>query len=142
MSGSLYTLDILRLAAASGAIDRLDAFDVSAERRSQVCGSSMVVDLQLADGRIVAVGGRPRACAFGQASAALFVQSASGRTLAEIEEARAGLAAWLDDENAAVPTWPGIEVLAPARRKPARHAAILLPFDAALAALASHRASA
>ncbi|MGB3320231.1 MAG: iron-sulfur cluster assembly scaffold protein, partial [Sphingopyxis granuli] len=45
------------------------------------------------------------------------------------------IAGWFAGEGAA-PDWPGFDLLAPARDYPARHGAILLPFDAAVAALA------
>jgi hypothetical protein len=41
-----------------------------------------------------------------------------------------------------VPDWPGFELLAAARDYPARHGAILLPFDAAIAALEKQAAAA
>jgi len=135
VSEPLYTLDILRLAAESSAFTRLIAPDVSATQRSALCGSHVVIDLALSDGIVTATGGEVRACAFGQASTTLFARSAIGKSSREIEVARGAVRAWLDKADAPAPRWPGIEVLAPARAKPARHVAILLPFDAALAAL-------
>ena len=72
----------------------------------------------------------------GQAAAALFFDNAPGRNRAELVRAREALAAWLAGADAA-PEWPEIELLGPARGYPARHGAILLAWDAALAALAS-----
>lgn len=137
MSEPLYTLEILRLAAESGAITRLASPDASASQRSPLCGSSIVIDLTLNGDVVSAVGGEVRACAFGQASAALFARSAAGRTVGQIGQARSAIDSWLRDAAAPAPVWPGLEALSPARTKRARHAAILLPFDAALAALAT-----
>ena len=78
---------------------------------------------------------RPHACAVGQAAAALFAQSAEGRNAAELAESCVLLTAWLAGEGD-VPDWPGIALLEPARAYPARHAAILLAWEAALVALA------
>ncbi|MGB3802536.1 MAG: iron-sulfur cluster assembly scaffold protein, partial [Sphingopyxis granuli] len=60
---------------------------------------------------------------------------APGRSLADLRAARDAIAGWFAGEGAA-PDWPGFDLLAPARDYPARHGAILLPFDAAVAALA------
>jgi NifU-like protein involved in Fe-S cluster formation len=60
---------------------------------------------------------------------------APGCTPDDFHAARAGLAAYLKGEGELLPDWPGIALLAPARAYPARHASILLAFDAAIAAL-------
>jgi NifU-like protein involved in Fe-S cluster formation len=75
-----------------------------------------------------------KACALGQASAALMGLHAVGRTQAEIAAARDALAAFLAGGRDDPGSWPGIEALAVARGYPARHGAILLPFEAAAAA--------
>ena len=59
-----------------------------------------------------------------------------GRTSA-MARARVTLAAWLVGEGNQ-PEWPGIHLLNPALAYPARHAAILLAWDAALDALPEH----
>ncbi len=51
-----------------------------------------------------------------------------------VRDARQALAAWLTNDGA-MPDWPGIALLEPARGYPARHGAILLAWDAALDAL-------
>lgn len=103
--------------------------------RSRSCGS--LVELSVAvrdDGRITALGVRPHACAVGQAAAAIFAESALGRNAADLAEARQALASWLAGSGE-MPDWPGIALLEPALAYPARHAAILLAWDAALQAL-------
>ena len=89
-----------------------------------------------AGGRIARLGLRPHACAVGQAAASVFAVGAAGRTQSEIAAARSALAAWLGGIGS-VPDWPGIDLVAPAMAYPARHGAILLAWDAALAAMAS-----
>ena len=72
MTATLYNRDILRLAASIPHQRRLDAPQASVERRSPVCGSRVVVDVVLDDdGRVAALGQEVKACALGQASAAL-----------------------------------------------------------------------
>jgi len=79
-TATLYTRDILRLAASIPHVGRLAAADGSAEKRAPLCGSSIIVDVILDDeGRIAALGQEVRACAFGQASAALMGAHAIGR---------------------------------------------------------------
>ena len=140
---TLYSRDILRLAAAIPHLGRLDEPQGSAERSSKICGSRVAVDVALdGEGRIATLGLEVKACALGQASAALMAAQADGRTQGEIEEARDALAAYLAGTSADAGAWPGLAVFAPARAFPARHAAILLPFEAAAAAAAAARAGA
>jgi NifU-like protein involved in Fe-S cluster formation len=132
MSEPLYTLDILRLAAASGDFPRLATADATAERRATTCGSRIIVDLAFdAEGRVAAYGHEVRACALGQAAATLFARHAVGKKAAELEAAQDGFARWLVDSEAENPDWPGIEALERARGYPARHGAMRLAFEAA-----------
>jgi NifU-like protein involved in Fe-S cluster formation len=80
-----------------------------------------------------------QACAFGQASAALLARHSRGRTHGEVCDAMLALSRWLSDDNHAPCDWPGMAALAPARARRGRHAAILLPFRALLAAIEDAR---
>jgi len=105
--------------------------------RAPTCGSTLAMDLTLDNaGRIDRIGLRVRACAVGQASAAVFARHAAGRDLAQIKAAHDRFAAWLEEE-APAPDWPDLELIAPARDYRARHGAMLLPWKAALSALSS-----
>lgn len=144
MTTPLYTTAILRLAADIPHARRLTAPHATVEKRSPVCGSRIAVDVETdASGRIVALGQEVRACALGQASAAIMGANAIGRTADELAAARDRLAAYLfgaDDPD----LLPGLEVFAAARPHAARHASILLAFDAVAeaAALAAREAAA
>ena len=143
MVTTLYTRDILRLAASIPHHRRLDQPQASAEKSSPVCGSRVIVDVAVdAEGRIVALGQEVKACALGQASAALMGAHAPGRTGADLAAARDALAAFLAGTSDDPGTWPGLEIFAEARRFPARHASILLAFDAAAEAASRARAAA
>ena len=136
-TATLYTRDILRLAASIPHVGRLAAADGSAEKRAPLCGSSIIVDVILDDeGRIAALGQEVRACAFGQASAALMGAHAIGRRADELAAAHAALAAYLAGARGDPGDWPGLDIFADARRLAARHGAILLPFAAAAQAAA------
>lgn len=137
VTAPLYTRDILRLAASIPHLGRLPDAQASAAKRAPVCGSSIIVDVALdEEGRVSALGQEVKACAFGQASAALMGAHAPGRSPAELAEARDALAAWLAGASDHPGAWPGLDVLAPARRLSARHGAILLPFQAVAEAAA------
>ena len=140
MTATLYTAEILRLAAEMPFAERLHDPMGTAEKRSPVCGSRVTVDVDLdEDGRVGAVGMLVRACALGQASSSLLAGAAVGRTPGELAEARDALAAWLAG-GGDVPGWPGLAMFEPARAHAARHASIRLAFEAA--AEAAEKASA
>ncbi|NWO67894.1 iron-sulfur cluster assembly scaffold protein, partial [Escherichia coli] len=89
-----------------------------------VCGSRVTVDVNLDDqGRVAAIGMVVRACALGQASAALMEAHAAGRSVEELEAARDGLADWLSGARAAPPDWPGLDLFTPALAHRGRHPA-------------------
>jgi NifU-like protein involved in Fe-S cluster formation len=137
---TLYNRDILRLAASIPHHRRLDHPQATAERRSPVCGSRVAVDVVLdGEGRVVALGQEVKACALGQASAALMGGHAIGRTGAELAEAREALAGYLRGERDDPGPWPGLCLFAEARRFTARHPSILLAFEAVAEAAARAR---
>ena len=131
----LYTRDILRLAGGISWVGHLEEADGEATRTSRVCGSSMTVEVAVEGGRIADYAQQVRACAFGQASAALFAETAPGRSVEEVEAGRAQVEAFLKDGTAPSGIWSAFERLAPVREVKARHGAVLLPFETTLAAL-------
>jgi NifU-like protein involved in Fe-S cluster formation len=136
VTATLYSRDILRLAASIPHVGPLEPADGRAEKMSPVCGSRIALGVTLDDdGRVAALGQELRACALGQSSAHLMAAHAPGRALEEIAAARAALAAFLAGTADAPEDWPGLAVFAAARAYPARHGAILLPFDALQAAV-------
>ena len=140
----LYSGRILELAASIPHLGRLEAPDGSAKRRSPLCGSTVTVDLRIKDGRVVDFAQDVKACALGQAAAAVLGGVVIGRTRAEVEAARDALAAMLKAGGPA-PDAPfeGFEILTPARDYKNRHASILLPLEATVDAMvAAERASA
>ncbi len=131
----LYTPQILGLAVELADFPRLDAPDASATARSRTCGGTLTLDLALDDGAHVdALGLLVTACAIGQAAAAIFAREARGRGPEEILAAQGEIAEWLAGGEAE-PSWPGLAILTPARAFPARHGAIMLPWNAAVDAL-------
>lgn len=138
MDSALYNRDILRLAASLVAGDRLENPDGSAESRSPICGSRIQADVALdEDGTITAIALCANACALGQASAAILRANAVGVDLNSLAELRDGISASLSGKATMPNLWPELALLAPAKDYPSRHAAILLPYDALLAAAAA-----
>jgi NifU-like protein involved in Fe-S cluster formation len=132
MNAPLYNMEILRLAASVADRPRLTVPDATVERRSPTCGSRVIVDLTLdAEGRVNGFGQEVRACALGRASAVLLGAHVVGRGAEEIASAANALRSFLSGAREDPGSWPGLEVFAPARPHSARHASILLAFDAA-----------
>lgn len=131
----LYSDRLLALAADVPLTGRLPAPDGTAMARSPLCGSQITVDLRLSDGRITDFRQDVRACALGQAAAAVVGGAILGRNRAEVTRARDELSAMLRSDGPA-PSAPfdGLEALVPARAFPNRHASILLALEATVKA--------
>jgi NifU-like protein involved in Fe-S cluster formation len=131
----LYSGRILELAADIPHLGRLSAPQGSARKRSPLCGSTVTVDVTMDGERISGFAQDVKACALGQAAAAVLGRVAIGRTLPELQAARDSLRAMLK-EAGPVPVAPfdGYEVLIPARDYKNRHASILLSIEAAVEA--------
>ena len=133
MSGAaaLYTPTVLALATSLANWPWNEALALQGSTRSKSCGSILTLGLGTdAGGNIGRIGIKAQACAIGQAAAAIFAEAAAGRSGEEIAYAEREIRAWLAGE-AALPSWPGMAVLAPAQGYPARHGAILLAWQAA-----------
>jgi NifU-like protein involved in Fe-S cluster formation len=136
----LYSPALLALATELANFPLDDRFAHRAEARSRTCGSVIAMGLTLDDaGRVTDIGMQVSACAIGQASAALLARNAADCDGQLITDTHGAIDQWLAGTGA-LPAWPGLEALAPARAHPGRHGALLLPWTAASMAL-SHRAS-
>lgn len=136
----LYSTRILGLAADIPHRARLAEPDGSAKRRSPLCGSTVTVDVALDDGVIAGFGQDVKACALGQASAAVVGHNVIGLTEQQVQKGRDQLHAMLK-AGGPVPDAPfdALEVLGPAAEYKNRHASIMLAFDATLDAFADAR---
>jgi NifU-like protein involved in Fe-S cluster formation len=139
----LYSARILGLAADIPHLGRLPTPQGTARRRSPLCGSTVTVDVMIKDGRVAEFAQDVKACALGQASAAVLGAVVIGRTLPELQLARDTLRAMLK-EGGPVPAAPfqGYEVLLPARDYKNRHASILLALEAVCEAMEAAQAAA
>jgi len=128
----LYSTRILALAAEIPHLGRLEAPHASVKKRSPLCGSTVTVDLSLTDGRVADFAQEVKACALGQASAAVLGAAVIGRTPEELEAAASALESMLKQDGPVPPApFDGYEALLPAREFKNRHASILLSVQAA-----------
>jgi NifU-like protein involved in Fe-S cluster formation len=132
----LYSQRILALAADIPRVGRLDAPTASVTRRAPLCGSTVTVDIATEAGHIRDYAQEIRACALGQASAAIFGGAVVGCTRDQVAALRDQLAAMLkNDGPTPAPPFDDYEVLRAARDYRNRHASILLAPEATLAAM-------
>jgi NifU-like protein involved in Fe-S cluster formation len=131
----LYSAKVLKLAANMPHAGRLIAPQASSEKVSKLCGSRVVVDLNLTDGRVSDFAQEVKACALGQASAAVLGANILGAEIKEIESARDALKAML--KTGGPPPqgrFADLAALEAVKDYPARHTSTLLAFEAALEA--------
>ena len=132
MIDDLYSALILKLAANMPRAGRLSAPDASSEKTAKLCGSTVVVDLRLEDGRVVDFAQDVKACALGQAAAAVLGEHVIGAGVDEIETARDQLRAMLKAGGSPPEgRFVDLKALQPVKDYPARHASTMLAFEAA-----------
>ena len=137
----LYTPALLAAAVELANYPPLEHAKFEGSSRSPTCGSTIETTIDCdAHGALRKVGMRVHACAVGQAAAAVFARHAAGRSVNDVSRTRNALSNWLAGKGGK-PDWPDIDLIAPAAAFPARHGAMLLPWDAALDALSSQMAS-
>ncbi len=136
MLSDVYNEKILDLAGNIPRLGRLDAPDASATAHSKLCGSTVTVDVKMADGQISDFAHDVKACALGQASSSIMAHHVIGSKPEELRELRETVRKMLK-ENGAPPSgkWADIAVLEPVRDYKARHASTLLTFDAVVKAV-------
>jgi NifU-like protein involved in Fe-S cluster formation len=136
MLDDIYNQRVLELAANIPRLGRLPKADASAKAHSRLCGSTVIVDLVVKDGRVVDFAHDVRACALGQASSSLMARNVIGATAEDLVALRDTMTQMLR-ANGPAPggKWADFAVLEPVRAYKARHASTLLTFDAVADAL-------
>ena len=136
MIDDLYSAKLLKLAANLPRVGRLDAPDATSEKVSRLCGSRVTVDVKVDGDRVADFAQDVKACALGQASAAVLGAHVIGASLAELEAARDAFRAMLKaDGPAPEGRFAELALLAPVKDYPARHTSTLLAFEAAAEAV-------
>ncbi len=132
----LYSTRILELAARISRTERLAAPDATARTHSKLCGSTIIVDLKVAGGRVTDYGQSVKACLLGQAAASVMAANVVGASSAELHDVARQMRAMLK-ENGPPPSgkWADLAALEPVRDVKGRHASTLLVFDAVERAL-------
>ncbi len=132
----LYSSKILEIAANQPVPGRLAQPDATARRVSRVCGSSIEVDIAVANGSIVGYGHKLSACALGQTSAAIVATRIVGTPVDEFRALREQMTAMLkSDGRPPAGRWSDLAYLEPVRDYAPRHNSTLLVFDAVADAL-------
>ena len=141
MIDDLYSARVLTLAANMPRAGRLADPQGSAEKVSKLCGSRVLLDVALKDGRVSDFAQEVKACALGQASAAVLGEHVIGASVAELEAARDALKAMLK-QGAPPPEgrFADLKALEVVRDYPPRHASTMLAFEAVVEA--AHKAMA
>lgn len=141
MLNTLYNEKILGFAAHIGQTEPLPGADATVTHHSPLCGSRITVALKVADGRVSGYSQTLKACALGQAAAAIFGAHVVGQDTATLRTLLARMRAMLKDggpppgPELAGGAFSDLEVLTPVRDHKARHNAVLLPFEATVKAL-------
>ena len=131
MIDDLYSAKLLRLAAEMPRAGRLVDPDASSEKVSKLCGSRIIVDVKVADGRVTDFAQDVSACALGQASASVLGAHVIGASFDELETTRDAFRAMLKaDGPAPEGRFADLALLAPVKDYPARHTSTMLAFEA------------
>ena len=126
----LYNTDILRWTTRIPHQERLVAADVTVTKTSRICGSRINADAQVTLGRIAAFGWEVKACALGQATAAIVGQHAIGLDAEELADIAARFRRMVKTGHADFPQkWEALALLAPVQDHPGRHGSVMLPFE-------------
>lgn len=126
----LYNKDILRWTTRIPNHARLEEPDVSVVKTSRICGSQLTMDVCFEGQRIKSFGQQVKACALGQASAAIVGQHVVGLTPDELTDIAARFRTMVATGVADFPEkWADLALLAPVHEHPGRKGSVMLPFD-------------
>jgi NifU-like protein involved in Fe-S cluster formation len=136
MLDDVYNSKILELAGNIPRIGRLADPHATARAHSRLCGSTVTVDIKMAEGRVSDFAHDVKACALGQASSSIMARNVVGATAEELRKVREAMHRMLK-EGGAPPQdrWAELRYLEPVRDYRARHASTMLTFDAVVDAV-------
>ena len=127
----IYSQRIIELAANIPRVERLANPDATATAHSKLCGSTVSIDLSMADGIVTDYGQSVKACLLGQSAAAIVGANVVGASAEEIREVALKMREMLK-KGGPPPNgkWADLAILEPVRDFKARHTSTLLVFDA------------
>lgn len=135
MLNDIYNTKILEYAGNIERIGRLDHPQATAKAHSKLCGSTIIVDLNMENGVVTDFAHEVKACALGQAAASIMARLVVGSSAVELKELKKRVYAMLK-ENGPAPIeifggkFEEFKFLEAVREYKARHASTLLTFDA------------
>jgi NifU-like protein involved in Fe-S cluster formation len=136
MLNRIYSQSILDFAAHIPLLGTLPDADAWATSHSKLCGSTVAVQLKIECSVITSFAQELKACVLGQASSSIMARNVVGSTVAELRQVRDEVREMLTMGGPPpAGKWAALALFKPARELKARHASILLPFDAVVDAL-------
>lgn len=136
MLDDLYTSKLLALCAAIPHVGRLDEPQGTATRHARLCGSVVTTDVILdGEGKVGEFAQDVKACALGQASAAVLGGGVIGASMDELRAARDSLRALISGEDVQFDArFADLSLFVAVRDYKARHASVMLAFEAVVEA--------
>lgn len=126
----LYNTDILRWTTRIPHTERLVVADATVVKTSRICGSRISADARVSGGVIKEFGQEVKACALGQATAAIVGQHVIGLSEDEFSDIAERFRHMVKTGEAAFPKkWSDLALLAPVWEHPGRHGSVMLPFE-------------
>jgi len=135
MSDPLYRKEILRLAADAHGAGHLRGVHAIGTAHNPACGDKVTFEVAVDNGRIAALAHETKACVLSQASAAILGRDAKGLSRADVEALREKVTALLAGAPPPSPPFDSYAAFEGVAGHRNRHACVLLPIDALLAAL-------
>ncbi|MEO1205819.1 MAG: iron-sulfur cluster assembly scaffold protein [Pseudomonadota bacterium] len=127
----IYGNRILELAAAIPGTEPLANPDATASAHSKLCGSTVSVAIQMANGVVTGFSQNVKACLLGQASASVVGREIIGTTPDELRDVAETMRKMLKEDGPKPEgRWADLGVLQPVKDYKARHTSTLLIFDA------------
>jgi NifU-like protein involved in Fe-S cluster formation len=132
----LYSSKIIEIAARLPIIEPLAEPDAKLRKISRVCGSTMIIAINIQDGVVSDYSHDVSACALGQTAASIMAEHIIGSKPDDLRQLRNIMFSMLK-ENGESPNgkWSNLEYLQSVRDFPARHTSTMLVFDAVVECL-------
>ena len=134
MSDAIYNDAIKAAARDRSHVGRLPSPDASVTCDNPLCGDRVTLDVKLAGGRVAEIAHKTRGCMLTEAAAGMVASLAPSMPVERLDGLLGDLHHFLAEGGPA--PWPELAMFAPVHAVKSRHECVLLPFEAAAAALA------
>lgn len=126
----IYNQELMALSAQAETPHHLSRPEMSAKAVSPICGSEVMVELTVRDGKVTGFGYEVEACALTKSVVAVMKNAILGKTRQDIARAGEQLRGMLEGGSPPAGDWAGLKILQPVIEYKARHNSIMLPFEA------------